>query len=200
MAVEAGGGRRRRTPGRQDQKQEPHTKLWGINISNSDPRTQRQASHAAQEFWRSCERLSLRPDRRIVPIPCFHLQMLVCDLGFSVTNASRFCSLHAETQTKLCGPGMKPFQLSKNPIQVNLFRQSYVVAFEIFTAGCDMLVIYYPPTPADSKGDTPGSKSFFGNNNQKKQQVMTSNVSVQEIAVVDPVRENGRKMPRIWQV
>ena len=94
--------------------------------------------------------------------------MLVCDLGFSVTNASRFCSLHAETQTKLCGPGMKPFQLSKNPIQVNLFRQSYVVAFEIFTAGCDMLVIYYPPTPADSKGDTPGSKSFFGNNNQKK--------------------------------
>ena len=57
-----------------------------------------------------------------------------------------------ETQTKLCGPGVKPLQLSKNPIQVNLFQQSYVVAFEIFTARCDMLLIYYPPTPADSKG------------------------------------------------
>ena len=67
------------------------------NISNCDFRTQRQVSHAAQKFWRSCVLLSLRPDRRIVSIPCFHLQMLVCDLGFSGTKTSRFCTLHAQT-------------------------------------------------------------------------------------------------------
>ena len=36
VEVEAGGGRRRSRPGIQNQKQEPHTKLWGKRRQNDD--------------------------------------------------------------------------------------------------------------------------------------------------------------------
>ena len=35
-----------------------------------------------------------------------------------------------ETEAKSCGPGMQPFERSKNPIQVNLFVEIYMVTME----------------------------------------------------------------------
>ena len=35
-----------------------------------------------------------------------------------------------ETEAKSCGPGMQPFERSKNPIQVNLFGELFVLSLQ----------------------------------------------------------------------